>query len=233
MSLEIIDLNTRDKGSKYAKVESSLICPHCFEKIPFSPIYISKLDTRLSKNFFISLQCIDCQHYSIFEYHINNMENDKAGFGISPYSTTLIEYSYNLQIKVTLPENIDQISSAFIRIYKQAAMAEAYGLNDICGLGYRKSAEFLIKDYAIKLNPEEIDDVKARPLNQVIQKYLSDFPKIQTLAKATAWLGNDEAHYIRKHDDKDLSDLKRFITATATFIVADFDADIALNFVSE
>ncbi len=233
MPLQIINLPIVGNATSSAQVETLLTCPHCFEKLAFSPVNISTFDRRVGESFAVSLRCLVCQQYAIFEYHIKNLDITYSGTSTHPYTTSLVKYNYNLQIEVTLPEHIEQVSSEFVSIYKQAAMAEAYGLYDVCGLGYRKSAEFLIKDYAIRLNPDKIDKIKSQPLSQTIKTYLSDFPKLQTLSTATSWLGNDEAHYIRKHTDKDLSDLKRFIIAAATFIAADFDADTALDFVSK
>lgn len=49
-------------------------------------------------------------------------------------------------------KKIDEISPKFNEIYKQALAAEVSNLNEIAGLGYRKSLEFLIKDIAIQKN---------------------------------------------------------------------------------
>jgi hypothetical protein len=38
------------------------------------------------------------------------------------------------------------------------------------------------------------------------------------VAKRAAWLGNDETHYIRKWEDKDLDDLKKLIKLTVLWI---------------
>ena len=51
----------------------------------------------------------------------------------------------------------------------------------------------------------------------VIKDYIDD-QVLQQLAQATAWIGNDETHYIRKHTDKDLQDLKNFLKATIRFL---------------
>ena len=40
----------------------------------------------------------------------------------------------------------------------------------------------------------------------------------KTLAERSAWIGNDEAHYVRKQEDRDVSDLKNFIKAIVYFI---------------
>ena len=69
-------------------------------------------------------------------------------------------------------------------------------------------------------------------LGQVITDYLNDFPKIQVLAKSVVWIGNNETHYVRRHDGKDIDDLKKFILSAAQFIATDYDADEALIFTS-
>ena len=48
-----------------------------------------------------------------------------------------------------VPEEIKKISVNFVEIYSQAHTAEHYGLNQIAGVGYRKSLEFLVKDYCM------------------------------------------------------------------------------------
>ena len=45
------------------------------------------------------------------------------------------------------------------------------------------------------------------------------------MAKRATWLGNDETHYFRKWEDKDLSDLKKLIEMTVHFISMDFSYD--------
>jgi len=38
------------------------------------------------------------------------------------------------------------------------------------------------------------------------------------MAERAVWLGNDEAHYIRKWEDKDLADLKKLMEIVIHFI---------------
>lgn len=56
--------------------------------------------------------------------------------------------------------------------------------------------------------------------------------KIKNLAKASIWIGNDETHYVRKYEDKDIKDLKRFISATVAYITYELIADSAQEFVN-
>jgi hypothetical protein len=43
----------------------------------------------------------------------------------------------------------------------------------------------------------------------------------ESMAERATWLGNDETHYIRKWEDKDLQDMKRLITLTTYWIMSD------------
>ena len=50
-----------------------------------------------------------------------------------------------------------------------------------------------------------------------IKLYVED-KRINTLAEKSAWIGNDEAHYVRKHEDLDVQDMKRFTQAMVYFV---------------
>lgn len=43
--------------------------------------------------------------------------------------------------------------------------AEQYKLLEICGVGYRKAIDFLIKDYSIANHPLEIEKIKKEMLS--------------------------------------------------------------------
>lgn len=55
---------------------------------------------------------------------------------------------------------------------------------------------------------------------QVINKHIGD-TNIKNVAKRAVWLGNDETHYIRVWEDKDLSFLKQLIDLTIHWIEAE------------
>jgi hypothetical protein len=131
---------------------------------------------------------------------------------------------FDTQPRKYQPQQSDQdildLSSSFISIFDQASQAESIGLNEICGVGYRKALEFLIKDYCISEDPESIDEIKSMPLGAVIRKFISD-SNIQKCATRATWLGNDETHYVRKWDSKDIEDLKILIQLTCSWIKTD------------
>jgi hypothetical protein len=109
-------------------------------------------------------------------------------------------------------------------MYNQALEAEARGLDNICGVGFRRSLEFLIKDYVKKgSRKEDADAIERSPLGACIGQYVSD--PVKSVAKRAAWLGNDETHYVRKWEDKDLKDLKTLIDLTVTWITSELLTD--------
>lgn len=214
-------------GRQTVKFEYPEYCPHCGKNISPEKIYVSDSEDSYSSEdarFVVTFRCSRsaCKKYFAVEYIFTSPSK----------LCSIAKYSYRPPIKVKLPENIEKVSPVFVEIYSQATVAESEALNQIAGVGYRKAAEFLIKDYAISKNKDDEEKIKAIMLGQVIAEYLNDFPKIQALAKSVAWIGNDETHYVRRHDDKDIQDLKKFILSAAQFIAADYDADEALSFTS-
>ena len=91
-------------------------------------------------------------------------------------------------------------------------------------MGYRKALEFLVKDYATYKWPDKSDDIKSQSLTRVINNYL-DTPKIKQCAERAAWLGNDESHYVRKHDSHDLKDLKNLLELTKSWVLHEIQTD--------
>lgn len=117
----------------------------------------------------------------------------------------------------TFNEVINSISNSFSEIYNQAFLAEQQNLQEICGVGYRKALEFLIKDYLILNTPEEKEKIEKKLLGACINDYVNN-EKIKSVSKRAVWLGNDETHYIRKWEGKNLSDLKKLIDLTVHWI---------------
>jgi hypothetical protein len=120
-------------------------------------------------------------------------------------------------VKANFDAEINALSPSFVSIYEQASSAEDYRLEDIAGPGYRKALEFLIKDYAISLHPDNGALIKKLELSKVIKQFLPG-DSLPVVSSRAAWLGNDETHYERRWIGKDLSDLKRLILATVHFI---------------
>ena len=119
-------------------------------------------------------------------------------------------------------EEVRRVSEQFVGIYDQAAAAEDAGLDQICGPGYRKALEFLVKDFLKSLTTDETKRAKIEKtqLAACIANDVDD-PRLKTTASRATWLGNDETHYVRKWEDKDLKDLKKLIDLTAYRVSAE------------
>ncbi len=122
---------------------------------------------------------------------------------------------------------IKSISPDFMAIYAEAHDAEQRGSTKIAGAGYRKALEFLVKDYLISQRPEDADTIKRVQLGACIENYVDD-GRIKAVAKRAAWLGNDETHYVRLWEGKNLAHLVRLIDLTMNWIMMEVETAAAL-----
>jgi hypothetical protein len=122
-----------------------------------------------------------------------------------------------------LADGIDEISPAFVRIFRQAMQAEMTGWQELVGIGYRKALEFLVKDFLIWQRPDDAEQIKATYLGACI-KTMGDALLIASAQRA-AWLGNDETHYVRRWPAHDIDDLKILINLVQNFISMRWQAD--------
>lgn len=117
----------------------------------------------------------------------------------------------------TFSDNITSISEKFSEIYNQALTSEYYHLDHIAGIGYRKALEFLIKDYLIHRLPNKEEEIKKNFLGKCIKDDVQN-QNLKDIAERATWLGNDETHYVRKWEDKDVQDLKILIDVAVHWI---------------
>ena len=197
-------------------VETPHSCPRCGIAYADAPrvTYYSCLDGFYEYNIYAySLYfCPNCGKCFFIEYRVSNDLYSPETY--TAYTDAVYPHP---DIEKGFSEDIAKLSPNFIKIYHQAEKAENMGLSEICGLGYRKALEFLIKDYGILFHPDDEEKIKNMALSPCINTYI-DNPRIKTLATASDWIGNDETHYVRKHEDYNLEHLKIFISATVSFI---------------
>lgn len=168
-------------------------------------------DTDAPQRMYLLNHCSTCDECFISQHNYDE-DNDVFSY-ISSAPSKVVSSGFS--------ENIRNLSPDFISIYEDSLQAESLGLSTICGMGYRKSLEYLVKDYCISNNPDAADNISTLPLAKCIDQYIDD-PRLKTLAKASAWLGNDEAHYIKKHPTYGISKLKAFINAFVSFAECEF-----------
>lgn len=210
-------------------------CPHCGGTM--APVFHDAYSPDKYENGHLKIGLLmQCTYGDCAKFYALQYSTTRSSINVSPYSVNstpkLINFSYRPPISVNLPEGVESVSPTFVEIYSQATVAETEKLDLIAGVGYRKSVEFLVKDYAIRYFPDDKEKIEKMMLGPVIKEYLAEFKKLQNLATAATWIGNDETHYVRRHDDQDIQSMKRFIRAAAQYIAAEYDAEVAGEFTS-
>lgn len=114
-------------------------------------------------------------------------------------------------------KGVEELSPSFVKIYKEALSAEILNLTEVAGAGYRRAFEFLVKDYAITNNPNNRKNIEEMPLDACVKIYIKH-PTTLELSKRTVWLGNDQTHYINKHTDMGIKDLKNLLDLSVEYI---------------
>lgn len=125
----------------------------------------------------------------------------------------------------TYPEDWERVKKEYPRfaeIYDQAARSEGYGLDELSGMGFRKALEFLVKHYACDHHSGEENKIKKMFLDACINKYIDD-TRISAAAKRANWIGNDETHFEKRYEDKDINDMKRLLSIVVHRVSMDLE----------
>ena len=210
----LYSLNDGRKFPSYVELAST--CPCCgtalFPSVLYGVCIENEDDESLNKVFLMN-HCPSCDECFISRHLFDEECGD--GYLFSSSAPVMVsDFSFS--------ERISKLSPDFVKIYNDSALAESLNLHTICGMGYRKAMEFLIKDYSSFKHPESQDQISRLPVGQCIKQYICD-ERLNALAKASSWLGNDQAHYEKRYKSFDTLDLKAFINAFVAFI----DADLA------
>ncbi|MGG3846732.1 hypothetical protein [Aeribacillus composti] len=162
----------------------------------------------------------DCNNLFIAYYSIEGMKTDVRYKLKRTNPKKIIERNFE--------NEINELSSGFVKVYNEAKAAEQHELHNIAGMGYRKALEFLIKDFLIFNYPEKETEIKKKMLGSCIQTYITN-ERIRQIAERASWLGNDEVHYEKRWIDKDVEDLKKLIEITLHYISMERQADKYIN----
>lgn len=210
----------------YDAVNECPICHTALNPIILHEVVTSYYDADQKKLTVLSL-CPKCQDTFIAKY-ILDPDEDYLDSGECGFYANFLSAAPFHETEYPFAKKLHEISPKFVEIYNQSYQAEQHGLNEICGMGYRKALEFLIKDFLISKDSANSDSLARKPLVQCIADLSKDYPKLSTVAERAAWLGNDEAHYIRKHTNYDLVTLKSLIEATVFYINLELITDAAI-----
>lgn len=218
-------------GSKMLRCsyEEVVICPSCHHAVSpetFTAYYV-ELDGYIPRRYLLDVICFCPRCRTTFLCKYNGHEGDYNETDIvcsKPFSV-----SPSTPEPLSFPEEIKSVSPDFVTTYSEASFAESQQLLQICGPGYRKALEFLVKDYLCHLHPDDSEKIRSELLGASIQRI--DNTRIKVLAQRSTWIGNDETHYVRKHEDLGLDEMKRFINAMLTYIVSElaFEAAEAIS----
>lgn len=195
----------------YVEYEQITECPKCKKAITPKFLYAYMVPENSSEDTMklsVLEYCAGCNSVILNEYL---QESNDLYFDILNHSVP------NMFKEKIFDEKIKNLSEQFTKVYNQALSAETMQLDEIAGLGYRKATEFLVKDFVIHNHPDKKDDIKKFAISKCIKTYIEN-NDIKLLAERIAWLGNDEAHYVRKHTDRDITDMKTFIKALLHYI---------------
>jgi hypothetical protein len=212
-----IEYMTDSDQKAYAEVhEFPSKCPVCRTSI--APRYLtarkgSTSVASMSESLFLVFQCPANRCRAIFVA----LYSASFRHGNTYYlkGTDFIQFVAPPQLKDT----IKTISPEFCNAFWHSLIAEENGLTSICGAGYRRALEFLVKDYLISQcagNPEEVEKIKRAFLGTCVKRIGDE--NLRTTAERAVWLGNDETHYLRKWEEHDLESLKVLIELTMNWI---------------
>lgn len=199
-------------NGRNTSIKNPNICPHChIVNNPESKWTVITKDTDNIPTVVTAWQCANQSCNKIFLANYK-LESDSFKFN---------RFLNGLPKGPTWPKPITDLKSGnpktesqeeqtrFIKTYLQSLVAENNGLDELAGMGFRKSIEYLVKDWAIQNKPEDKEKIESSWLGAVIKDYYSGDLK-EILERAT-WLGNDQAHYNRLFEEFDIDVLKELI----------------------
>ena len=210
------------KGGKYMKIKKYDIsikpiesCSYCGRYINMKKIKEYEFTFFNQKHLCVTFQCPVCKNISFAKYEIDYMSdeyNQTHPYEIVGKNTTIISFS----------AQFNKFSPGFVQIFNDSYSAQQLGLLSICGAGYRKALEYLLKDYLIK---------KEKNINN---KYLADCIKLCDdlfdidILNIMRKLGNASTHYENgniEYDINTLNDYKDALLKVAYKIESMFDND--------
>lgn len=215
MSLTIV----RDNLNVTVQINRPTICPRCKHAIGEHVLYsVRYVNNKKEYMVAVLFQCDNCFKPFICIYQESTYKQPRVGMPNEVmYRYDLIECGPVGIDTRHFSDKVNKLSERFSDIFNQAYAAEQAGLDEVCGMAYGKALEFIVKDFAISKHPEDQDKIANMLLSTCIKTYI-DEDRIKRTAERCVWLRNDQTHYVVKHEDRNLGDLKNLLEATLFWI---------------
>lgn len=204
------------------------VCPICKKNISPQRKFASAIgDAEKGVRAIGIYYCSGCNYVFLCTYDVVIEESAHMGTHAVIYDTdgTVEPIKHAERI---FDDALNKVSERFSKIYNDSLAAEEYGLDEIAGMGYRKALEFLIKDYLVYDDPVNADSIKAMNLSKCIKDKVP-VTNLKIVAERCAWIGNDFAHYVPLHDDKDIDDLKALLESSIYWVLMELKAKEAAD----
>jgi len=191
------------------------VCPHCgkgidMERAHHGQDFFDIYNENQTYFNIISIYQCPCCHRGFVVMHNLVRQDMMYYYSYIECSQTVFPIANpNLEVK----ENIQKISPRFYETYIQCLRAKSSGLNKLYGMGFRKSLEYLVKDFAIYENPEDKEKIESMKFHNCIEEYFKN-SDAKTALLAAKWLGNNETHYVNNNDEKCIQLLENLIEDT-------------------
>ena len=192
-------------------------CPFCFNSEKKEYVYHYSKDNEVQ---FISL-CNSCGKIFISYFKSE-----------TPFAKKIFKYKdgddmFGKFENISISKSIQKFSSKFYEIYSQAKSGKQMDLYLLIGNSYRKSIEFLIKDYLIKIQKKPEKEIKELNLHKCINQ-LNFKDDLKNLTKVLKEYGNEETHYeikTKKNIKKDIEEMENIIE----IIIKHVELQLSLN----
>lgn len=164
-------------------------CPYCGKGI--EPVY--RISVTDGLDLVAVYKCPSCNKLIVGRYESRECHDD------GHIIWDLKEIFPRPNIVKEFPECIKEISPRFCDIYSQCERAYNEGLDEICGVGFRKALEVLIKDYLI--------NDKCKKSKEVLDKLKEDINKLGNEEKDNRLreIGSKNSPIVKYINEKNIS----------------------------
>ena len=196
---------------RYTSIKNPNVCPHCH--IIINPHFIWQEETSDTDDIPTLITAWTCSNDMCKKVFIANYKLDGQSLKFSRFLNGLPKGPLwpkpIADLRSGNPRVPEGEHTRFITTYLQSLVAESNGLDELAGMGFRKSIEYLVKDWAIQNKPEDKDRIEKSWLGAVINDYYTG--ELKDILERATWLGNDQAHYNRLFEEFDVDVLKELI----------------------